>query len=115
MNNLNHKKVELTELFYDLVFVYVISQITEQLHHFVNGIIPVQTIIIFVLSMLIFINSWMVQSVFTNRFGKNSLVNILFMLAQMFISMFAATTIYTNDPRTFQWAAISMAIISFLL
>lgn len=30
---MKHKKVELTELFYDLVYVYAISQITGLIHH----------------------------------------------------------------------------------
>lgn len=30
---IKHKKVELTELFYDLVYVYTISQLTSIIHH----------------------------------------------------------------------------------
>lgn len=37
------KPVGMFELFYDLVFVYVISRITAMIHHPVNGSIPLVT------------------------------------------------------------------------
>ena len=33
MSFIKHKKVELTELFYDLVYVYTISQLMSIIHH----------------------------------------------------------------------------------
>ena len=36
---MKHKKVELTELFYDLVYVYAISQITGLIHHLHHGVV----------------------------------------------------------------------------
>ncbi|MRN06529.1 hypothetical protein EAI26_03835 [Lactobacillus sp. 0.1XD8-4] len=72
------KKVSLVELFYDLVFVYMVSRATGLIHHVHHGIIGLPTLGIFALVMIIFINSWMVQMVFTNRYGKSSITNIIF-------------------------------------
>lgn len=36
---IKHKRVEFTELFYDLVFVYAISKTTSLIHHLHNGIV----------------------------------------------------------------------------
>ena len=37
MTSITHKRVEYTELFYDLVFVYAISKTTALIHHLDNG------------------------------------------------------------------------------
>ncbi|MGT2928736.1 low temperature requirement protein A [Streptococcus dentasini] len=113
---MKHKKVELTELFYDLVFVYGMSQGTSLIHHVHHGVIPWMNFISFSIGMIIMINSWMVQTVFTNRFGKNSLTNILFMFAQMcllLISLAASTGEFTH--QSFQYFYGPYAGISFLL
>lgn len=74
------KRVSLIELFYDLVFVYMISRATELLYHLHNGMISPTALIIFIFVVIVFINSWMVQTVFTNRYGKSSWTNIPFFL-----------------------------------
>ncbi len=40
---IKHKKVELTELFYDLVYVYTISQLTSIIHHAHQGVVSLQS------------------------------------------------------------------------
>ena len=46
------KKVNLTELFYDLVFVFGISKITHVLHSLERGIFSLNEIIIYILLFL---------------------------------------------------------------
>lgn len=36
---IKHKRVEFTELFYDLVFVYAISKTTALIHHLHHGVL----------------------------------------------------------------------------
>ncbi|MGC4388296.1 low temperature requirement protein A, partial [Streptococcus suis] len=84
------KKVELTELFYDLVYVYTISQLTSIIHHAHQGVVSLQSFFNFSVGLIIFVNSWMVQTVFTNRFGSNSLRNIIFMFLQMICLLVAS-------------------------
>lgn len=90
---MKHKKVELTELFYDLVFVYGISKETALIHHTHHGTIPWESFLAFSIGMIVMINSWMVQTVFTNRFGKNSLTNIGFMLGQMALLLISLSSV----------------------
>lgn len=66
------KRVSLVELFYDLVFVYMGSRATEMIHHLHHGIVGLLVLGIFAIVVIVFINSWMVQMVFTNRHGKIS-------------------------------------------
>ncbi|XRJ97441.1 low temperature requirement protein A [Latilactobacillus sakei] len=86
------KKVELTELFYDLVFVYAISKITEILHHTTTTHFGIE-FTLFVVLMIVFINTWMVQTVYTNRYGRNSIPNLLFFMVDMGIILFMSSNI----------------------
>ncbi|AND80393.1 low temperature requirement protein A [Streptococcus pantholopis] len=112
---MKHKKVELTELFYDLVYVYAISQVTSLIHHVHHGIVGPYAFFTFFIGLMIFINSWMVQTVFTNRFGSNSLTNILFMFAQMACLLVSSTAITGDWSSDFPLFILPVALISFIL
>ncbi|MEX2784728.1 low temperature requirement protein A [Streptococcus sp. H49] len=115
MSPIKHKKVELTELFYDLVYVYAISQVTSLIHHVHHGIVEPYAFFTFFIGLVIFINSWMVQTVFTNRFGSNSLTNILFMFAQMACLLVSSTAITGDWSSDFSLFILPVALISFIL
>lgn len=112
---MKHKKVELTELFYDLVYVYAISQVTSLIHHVHHGFVTPSAFFTFAMGLIIYVNSWMVQSVYTNRFGKNSLTNILMMFFQMVCLMISSTAITGDWSRDFIWFILPTAGISLLL
>ncbi|NQN69741.1 low temperature requirement protein A [Streptococcus suis] len=112
---MKHKKVELTELFYDLVYVYAISQLTSIIHHAHQGVVSLQSFFNFSVGLIIFVNSWMVQTVFTNRFGSNSLRNIIFMFLQMICLLVASSAVAGDWQTSFVWIFLPMAIISLLL
>ncbi|WP_099811208.1 low temperature requirement protein A [Streptococcus suis] len=112
---IKHKKVELTELFYDLVYVYTISQLTSIIHHAHQGVVSPQSFFNFSVGLIIFVNSWMVQTVFTNRFGSNSLRNIIFMFLQMICLSVASSAVAGDWQTSFVWIFLPMAIISLLL
>ena len=109
------KKVELTELFYDLVFVYAISQGTALIHHLHQGVVGPSAFIPFILSFVILINTWMVQTVYTNRYGENSIRDILFMFAQMIFLLLASNSITSEWRTTFVPFTLSFGGISFIL
>lgn len=112
---IKHKKVELTELFYDLVYVYTISQLTSIIHHAHQGVVSHQSFFNFSVGLIIFVNSWMVQTVFTNRFGSNSLRNIIFMFLQMICLLVASSAVAGDWQTSFVWIFLPMAMISLLL
>lgn len=102
------KRVSLIELFYDLVFVYMISRATSLIHHLHNGVLPITAIVIFVLVVVVFINSWMIQMVFTNRYGKMSWTNVFFTFVDMVIILYmsnAFTATFDRRLATFFTAA----------
>lgn len=82
-NLIKHKRVEFSELFYDLVLVFAISKTTALIHHLHNGILTWSSLFDFFMSLLVLVNSWMIQTVYTNRYGKNSLFNMVIMFINM--------------------------------
>ncbi|MBM7635274.1 low temperature requirement protein LtrA [Streptococcus saliviloxodontae] len=67
-----HKKVALSELFFDLVYVYAIGKSTELLHHLYHGRVGLTSLLIFGVTFLVLITIWVFQTFFINLFGKDS-------------------------------------------
>ena len=109
------KRVSLIELFYDLVFVYMISRATELLHHLHNGMISPTALIIFIFVVIVFINSWMVQTVFTNRYGESSWTNILFSFVDMAIILYMSNTFSATIDYNLQSFFIAASLLSVTL
>ena len=92
-NLIKHKRVEFSELFYDLVLVFAISKTTALIHHLHDGILTWSSLFDFFMSLLVLVNSWMIQTVYTNRYGKNSLFNMVIMFINMGLLLFISNMI----------------------
>ena len=105
------KRVSLIELFYDLVFVYMVSRATEMIHHLHHGIVGLPVLGIFAIVVIVFINSWMVQMVFTNRYGKLSGTNVIFSFVDMAILLYMSNSF----SATFDWHLATFFMAAGLL
>ena len=105
------KRVSLIELFYDLVFVYMVSRAIEMIHHLQHGIVGLPVLGIFAIVVIVFINSWMVQMVFTNRHGKLSGTSVTFSFIDMAIFLYMSNSFST----TFDWHLAIFFIAAGLL
>ena len=116
-NLIKHKRVEYSELFYDLVFVYAISKTTALIHHLHRGVLSLDAIFGFLMTLLVLVNSWMIQTVYTNRYGKNSLFNMTVMFINMAMLLLISNMI-TNDWQsyfhTFCWTVGTLTLTLFL-
>ncbi len=116
-NLIKHKRVEYSELFYDLVFVYAISKTTALIHHLHHGVLSLDAIFGFLMTLLVLVNSWMIQTVYTNRYGKNSLFNMTVMFVNMAMLLLISNMI-TNDWQsyfhTFCWTVGTLTLTLFL-
>lgn len=115
MSKIPEKHVSKIALFYDLVFVYMISKTTEILHHLHNGMVSPISFGLFAIIVLIFISSWMVQTVFTNRYGKSSWSDIAFYFVDMMILLFMSNSFDTNNLREIKILFISAGCLSTTL
>ena len=115
-NLMKHKRVEYSELFYDLVFVYAISKTTALIHHLHHGVLSLDAIFGFLMTLLVLVNSWMIQTVYTNRYGKNSFFNMVVMFINMAMLLLISNMI-TNDWQsyfhTFCWAVGTLTLTLF--
>lgn len=95
-NHTEHKRVEFTELFYDLVFVFAISKMTAVIHHLHHGIVSVPQLFAFTISILVLVSTWTIQTFFTNRYGRNSALNIAVMFVDMATLLLISNMISTE-------------------
>ena len=73
------KKVSMTELFYDLIFVCALGKMTGMIHHLHHGIIEPLTYAKYIIVIIFWINVWMIQAVFNNRYGDDDTADQLFL------------------------------------
>ena len=115
-NLIKHKRVEFSELFYDLVLVFAISKTTALIHHLHDGILTWNSLFDFFMSVLVLINSWMIQTVYTNRYGKNSLFNMVIMFINMGLLLFISNMIGHDWQlyfHSFCWAVGTLTLTLF--
>ena len=110
-----HKRVEFSELFYDLVFVFAISKVTTLIDHLHNGILTWNSLLDFFMSVLLLIDSWMIQTDYTNRYGKNSLFNIVIMFIKMGILLFIANMIGPDWQQYFHYLCWAIGTLTLTL
>ena len=112
---IKHKRVNYSELFYDLVFVFAISKVTALIHHLHNGILTWNSLLDFFMSVWLLINAWMIQTVYTNRYGKNSLFNIVIMFIKMGILLFIANMIGPDWQQYFHYLCWAIGTLTLTL
>lgn len=114
---IKHKRVEFTELFYDLVLVYAIAKSTGMIYQTSHGIVAPIAYLTFLTCLLVLVNTWMIQTVFTNRYGKNSLFNMVIMFLNMAILLLVAnmfTTHWQVHFHLFSWMICLQSLSLFL-
>ena len=115
-NLIKHKRVEFSELFYDLVLVFAISKTTALIHHLHDGILTWNSLLDFLMSLLVLVNSWMIQTVYTNRYGKNSLFNMVIMFINMGLLLLISNMIGHDWQlyfHSFCWAVGTLTLTLF--
>ncbi|MCF1712408.1 low temperature requirement protein A [Corynebacterium argentoratense] len=112
---IKHKRVEFSELFYDLVFVFAISKATTLIDHLHNGILTWNSFLDFFIAVLVLTDSWMFQTVYTNRYGKNSLFNMVFMFVKMGLLLFIADMMGPDWRQYFHYLCWSIGSLTFIL
>src|SRR5699024_11326474 len=68
------------EAFYDLIYAAAISETMSLLIYEEEGLIPLENLLKFVLIFIPIWWAWVGQSLFINRFGKDSVYQRLFMI-----------------------------------
>ena len=61
------KKVELIELFYDLIYVYAISRLTMLIEEPEGGIIPLSEFFRYLVACFVILQAWLYMTNYINR------------------------------------------------
>ena len=104
-----HARVTYVELFFDLIFVFAITQLSHGLAHHLDLHTALQMLVLFVALWCTWINTGWV----TNWFDPQRLPTRLMLFAMMFAGLVAATTIpaaYGSDGLIFACAYVAMEV-----
>lgn len=112
---IKHKRVEFSELFYDLVFVFAISKATALIHPLHNGVFDWNSLLDFFISAIVIINSWMIQTIYTNRYGTNSLFNMVIMFINMGLMLFISNMIGYNWQQWYYYTCWAVGALTLTL
>ena len=112
---IKHKRVEFSELFYDLVFVFAISKATALIHPLHSGVVAWDSLLDFFISVMVIINSWMIQTIYTNRYGTNSLFNMVIMFINMGLMLFMSNMIGYNWQQYFHYLCWAVGTLTLTL
>ncbi|MBE6518738.1 MAG: low temperature requirement protein A [Thermoplasmata archaeon] len=70
MPKVKEKKVELIELFYDLIYVYAISQMTLIVEEPDHGILTHEMFGVYIIASMVIIQAWLYMTEYVNRYGS---------------------------------------------
>lgn len=107
------KKVFMAELFYDLIFVVAISKMTHLLHHLYNGVIEPLNYFKYFITVVSWINVWMIQAVFNNRYGDDDTIDQLFLYFNVFLLVYLLNFTSENFREVFFDYNLLIVIITF--
>ena len=109
------KKVSLMELFYDLVFVYAIANMTHLIHHLDNGVTKPFAFFQYIIVLIVLVNVWMYQTIYCNRLGQDKPKDWLFLLLDMFFMLHLSNAISSDIRGTFVPFCIYLSLLTFSL
>ena len=105
------KPVELIELFYDLIFVYSISQLTGLINEPIGGIIPPYNLFAYLITCFVILQAWLYFTNYVNRYGQWKWYEYLIVCINMIVVIYMANTISLDWESTYFIFDISMLII----
>ena len=105
------KPVELIELFYDLIFVYAISQLTGLINEPVGGIIPPYNFFAYMITCFVILQAWLYFTNYVNRYGRWEWQDYIIVAINMVAVIFMANTISLDWSRMYLAFDVSMLII----
>ena len=108
------KKVELIELFYDLIYVYAISRMTLLVEEPIDGVIDAQHILMYIFFSLLVFQAWLMMTTYVNRYGTWRWYEYVLAGVNMVAVMFLTNTIdaeWTQETAsTFNSAMLTMML-----
>ena len=96
------KKVELIELFYDLIYVYAISRLTLLIEEQENGVIPLSGFFRYLVICFVILQAWLYLTNYVNRYGRWKWYEYALTAVNMTATVFMSNTI------SVEWSDMSL-------
>ena len=100
--NVKEKRVELIELFYDLIYVYAISRLTLLIEEPVRGIIPMAGFLRYIVICFVILQAWLYLTNYVNRYGRWKWYEYALTAVNM------TATVYMTNTISAQWNEMSL-------
>lgn len=107
------KKVELIELFYDLIFVYAISRLTSLISEPLNGGLDSNALFVYVITSFVILQAWLYFTNYVNRYGEWNWYEYLIACINMISVIYMANTISAN--WVFMYLPFNLSMLIMLL
>ena len=107
------KKVELIELFYDLIYVYALSKLTMLIEEPENGVIPFAGFFRYLVVCFVILQAWLYLTNYVNRYGRWKWYAYGLTAVNMTAAVYMANTIDTDwgeMATTFNLAMLVMLL-----
>ncbi|MCI6674725.1 MAG: low temperature requirement protein A [Spirochaetaceae bacterium] len=107
------KKVELIELFYDLIYVYALSKLTMLIEEPENGVIPFAGFFRYLVVCFVILQAWLYLTNYVNRYGRWKWYEYGLTAVNMTAAVYMANTINTDwgeMATTFNLAMLVMLL-----
>lgn len=107
------KKVELIELFYDLIYVYALSKLTMLIEEPENGVIPFAGFFRYLVVCFVILQAWLYLTNYVNRYGRWKWYEYGLTAVNMTAAVYMANTIDTDwgeMATTFNLAMLVMLL-----
>ncbi|MBQ7504373.1 MAG: low temperature requirement protein A [Ruminococcus sp.] len=110
---IKEKKVELIELFYDLIYVYAISRLTLLIEEPQTGVIPVSGFLRYIVVCFVILQAWLYLTNYVNRYGRWKWYEYSLTAVNMTATVYMANTIsedWNEMTLTFNLAMLIMLL-----
>lgn len=107
------KKVELIELFYDLIYVYAISRLTLLIEEPEGGVIPLSGFLRYIVVCFVILQAWLYLTNYVNRYGRWKWYEYALTAVNMTATVYMANTIspqWNEMSLTFNLAMLVMLL-----
>ncbi|WP_426428775.1 low temperature requirement protein A [Staphylococcus equorum] len=110
---MNKKEVSMSELFFDLIFVSILSQVNQATEHMEDGILSTENLFKNFMLFLIFVAIWVYRTLLVNRFFNKKWYQYAFVFIDMFLIILLSRAIDSDFQSTFTPGVI-ITILIFL-
>lgn len=111
MATVKHQKVELIELFYDLIYVYAISRLTLLLEAPVGGVLPRTSLVRYLVTGFVILQAWLYLTNYVNRYGRWTWYDYALTAVNMAAAVYMANTISADWQRMSTAFSVAMLVM----